>query len=111
SGPSEKRFGFGASAGSSFRAYQGSDFIPINHMASAGMSSGLSPHMSLQLQASATYLPRYQFDFLPGAGQMPLGQATPQPLDYTLSVHQVLNYAAQAAWSYQPTMRSSFTVN
>jgi len=109
--PKGRRLTVGASAGSSFRAYQGADSIPVSHFGSGGLSWRVTPHLTVEGWGNANFSPRYQFDFFPTLGQSSLGQAGPQPLDYSLSLHQTLEYRAAGALSYRPTKRSTFEMN
>lgn len=106
--PAGRRATFGANAGSSFRAYRGSDFVPVSHFGSAGVSIGVTPHLLVQGAVDANYSPRYQFDLFPQLAAGSLGQAAPQPLDYSLSFHQALEYGIAGGLSYAPTKRSTF---
>ncbi len=105
------RIGFGASAGSTFQVYQtttAGQLFPIGHAAGFGLSAGLSPHVTAQFGAAASYSPRYQFDVLPSTSVAALGQTTPPPLEYGLAVNDVLNYSGNGGLSYRPSQHSSF---
>ena len=105
-----RRVDFGGSGGSSLRTYRGSDFIPVSHFVSAGASAGLTQHLTVQGTASASYSPRYQFELFPALSQSPLGQMTLLPLDFGVSVDQVLSYTAGGLISYVPTKRSTLAL-
>jgi hypothetical protein len=75
------------------------------------VTAGITPHLTVQASAAASFAPRFQFDFLPAVGSVPLGQVSAPVLDYALSVHQVLTYGTGVGVSYQPTKRTSFALN
>jgi hypothetical protein len=109
--PAGRRFGFTTSGGSSFRAYRGAAYMPINHYVSAGVSAGLAPHVTAKGSVSTSYLSLYQFDVSQDPDPTLLGQTTPQPLGYTLAFQNVLSYGASGSLAYRPTDRSSFSLD
>jgi hypothetical protein len=105
------RVNFAAGGGTSFRMYRADSFLLASHSAVVGVSAAVTPHLTVQSTAIATYAPPFQYSLFPSLDPNALGQSTLSPFDSVLSAHHVLSYGAGGGLSYRPTKRSSFVLD
>ena len=63
-----RRVGFGAGWASAFRFYEAADTVLVDHHATAGISAGLTPHMTVWSSVLGGYSPPFQVGLFPGLG-------------------------------------------
>jgi hypothetical protein len=76
----------------------------------AGITAGLSPHITVWASVLGSYSPPYQVNVFPGVGQATIGQATVLPVDNSLSTSHLFAYGTSTGLAYNVTKRSSFTL-
>ncbi len=105
-----RRVGFGAGWASAVRSYRAADTVLVSHNAAAGMTAGLTPHMTLRASVHGSFSPPYQLQLFPGIGQAAIGQATALPLDGSLATSHLVAYGTSTGLTYNVTKRSSLTL-
>jgi hypothetical protein len=64
---------------SAVRSYQAADLVFYSHNAAAGITAGLSPHITVWASLLGSYSPPYQQNVFSGLSQAMIGQATVLP--------------------------------
>ena len=105
-----RRVNFGAGWASAFRSYQAVDNALVSHHAAAGVTAGLTQHITVSASLFGSYSPPYQLNLFPGIGLPTIGQATVVPVDNSLSLSHLISYGSGTTLSYNMTKRSSLTL-
>jgi len=121
-----RRFNFGAGLGSNFKLYRTSagQVVPVGHTGSAGVGFIVSRRITAQIGVVGAYIPRYQFEVVPGLNAAASTSAAPSsassasaptvPIaapDYTLVVADELSYATTARLNYTPSKHSVLSLD